>query len=240
MYMGLRMASLTKIIKISAYICVIWVYANTALAQTNSLRLAPGFTKLPANAKVVVMPLDVELFSLSAGGVLEPQAAWSQQANGFLTLALEKRTGKSGQAFQMIKESNDEAIDDLNHLHSAVATSIAIHHAGPIRLPTKEGKLDWSLGTEIGAIRKTTNAQYALFTFVRDSYATAERKAAMVAFALLGVGIAGGAQTGYASLVDLNDGRVVWFNKVARGFGDLREQTAAEDTLKALLTDFPE
>ena len=33
--------------------------------------------------------------------------------------------------------------------------------------------------------------------------------------ALLGVGLAGGSQTGYASLVDLRTGRVVWFNNLA-------------------------
>ena len=40
-------------------------------------------------------------------------------------------------------------------------------------------------------------------------------------------GLAGGSQTGYASLVDLRTGRVVWFNNLARGFGDLREPEPA-------------
>lgn len=41
---------------------------------------------------------------------------------------------------------------------------------------------------------------------MRDSYASAEHKAAMVALALFGVGIPGGFQVGYASLVDLRSG----------------------------------
>jgi hypothetical protein len=50
---------------------------------------------------------------------------------------------------------------------------------------------------------------------------------------------AGGLQTGYASLVDLNTGRVRWFNRLARGSGDLREADKAADTIEALLEQFP-
>lgn len=88
-------------------------------------------------------------------------------------------------------------------------------------------------------VRAKTGADYALFVWVRDSYASAERKAAMIAMALLGVGISGGAQVGYASLVDLRDGRVVWFNDLRRGHGDLREMESAIETAEALLKGFP-
>jgi hypothetical protein len=88
-------------------------------------------------------------------------------------------------------------------------------------------------------IAEKSGARYALFVWMRDSYASAERKAAMVAFAILGVGISGGAQVGYASLVDLSDGRVVWYNRLARGSGDLREAESAKESIGALLADFP-
>ena len=38
----------------------------------------------------------------------------------------------------------------------------------------------------------------------------------MVALAILGVGLTGGSQVGYASLIDLDSGRVLWFNRIAR------------------------
>jgi len=77
---------------------------------------------------------------------------------------------------------------------------------------------------------------------VRDSYASAERQAAMVGIAILSLGRAvplGGVQLGYASLVDLNTGQVVWFNRLQRGRGDLREGDKAAETLNALLAEFP-
>ena len=61
----------------------------------------------------------------------------------------------------------------------------------------------------------------------------------MVALALLGAISLGGEQVGYASLVDLNTGRVVWFNKLDRLWGDLREPEAAVETVDALLKGFP-
>ena len=46
-------------------------------AQTN---LADGFSRLPSGASVVVMPADIELFEISAGGVTEPRADWTELA----------------------------------------------------------------------------------------------------------------------------------------------------------------
>ena len=57
--------------------------------------------------------------------------------------------------------------------------------------------------------------------------------------ALLGAISLGGEQVGYASLVDLHTGRVVWFNRLSRMSGDLREPAPARETVEALLKDFP-
>jgi hypothetical protein len=74
---------------------------------------------------------------------------------------------------------------------------------------------------------------------VRDSYASGERVVAMIALAAFGVGVQGGTQVGYASLVDLNTGQVLWFNRLIRGWGDLREAEKAAESLNALLQGFP-
>ncbi|MDP1069070.1 hypothetical protein, partial [Klebsiella pneumoniae] len=87
--------------------------------------------------------------------------------------------------------------------------------------------LDWSFDDALRDLQARSGADYGLFIWVRDSYASAERKLAMVGLALLGVGLTGGMQMGYASLVDLNSGKVLWFNRLARGSGDLREAKEA-------------
>ena len=109
-----------------------------------------------------------------------------------------------------------------------------------MRLPTKQQRLDWSLGSEsVQALRERTGADYALFTWIRDSYASTERKLAILAMALMGSFMLGGEQVGYASLVDLRTGRIVWFNELSRMSGDLREPQAAAETVEALLKGFP-
>jgi hypothetical protein len=89
-------------------------------------------------------------------------------------------------------------------------------------------------------LKEKTGADYALFSWIRDSYASAERVATTLALAVLGIGVFPGAmQTGYASLVHLDTGRVVWFNRLIRLTGDLREPGRAAETLDALLAEFP-
>jgi hypothetical protein len=206
---------------------------------TDSRNLAPGFDSLPKGSKVAIMPTDIELFSVSGGGVLEPKADWTEAASRFFREALLKKKQSLGLDSVEISERDADDLADVNALHGAVARSIGMHHFGMFKLPTKDGKLEWTLGESVQVVRKASSADYALFSWVRDSYASAERKAAMVALALVGVGIGGGMQVGYASLVDLKTGQVVWFNQIVRGSGDLREASSAAETLDSLLDKFP-
>ena len=216
------------------------IAATTAAAQ--SKHLAPQFETIPRSARIAIMPVDIELFSISAGGIVEPKADWTQSASQHFRAALLERKKKLGAVSIELSEKDVDDLAEINALHAAIARAIALHHFGPrnLSLPTKEGKLDWSLGEAVRPIKEKTGADYALFSWIRDSYASSERVATFILFALIGViGIPGGAQTGYASLVDLDTGRIVWFNHLERAYGDLREADKAGETLDALLTDFP-
>lgn len=218
--------------------------AGAAFAQAPSKNLAPGFTTVSRDAKVVIMPVDVELFSLSAGGVGEPKADWTAAAHEHMKTALAAKTTKIGLVADRMEESAADEFGEQVGLYAAVARSIALHHSagGVWALPTKEGKLDWNFGDTMKPIADKTGAQYALFIWVRDSYASAERKAAMAAIAILSLGrvvLGTGVQNGYASLVDLRTGQVVWFNRLFSATGDLREAKPAASTVDELLTGFP-
>lgn len=212
------------------------------LTAAESRNLAPGFTALPKGASLLVMQPDIELFSISAGGVTEPKADWTEQAGTHIQDALRKKSAALGLKTLSLSDAESDELAEVNSLHGAVARSIALHHmvGGNFALPTKDNKLDWSLGDAVRPIREKSGADYALFIWMRDSYASAERKVTMVALALLGVGVQGGLQTGYASLVDLRTGQVMWFNRLLRGTGDLREPEAAVETVATLLDRFPD
>lgn len=213
---------------------------HSAVGWAQSKNLAPGFTRLPEQAKVLIMPADVELFSVSGGGVPEPRADWTEQAQKHLQQELMHQRSNLARQVSPLQAELHDPMAELNDLHGAVAQSIFLHHfQGVSKLPTKNGELRWTLGDAVQALREQSRADYALFVWIRDSYASAERKAAMIAMAFLGVGLAGGAQVGYASLVNLKDGQVVWFNGLVRASGDLREAKGAEETVQVLLRNFP-
>lgn len=221
-------------------------FTATAQAQTTPSRnLAPGFTARTAGSKLVVVPPDLELFSQSAGGVLEPRADWTEAAQKHFRSGLTSLKHVVGNSAELQEKDLDE-LAQLNALHGTVAEAVFVHHMmGMPALPTKESRLDWTLGDAVKPLRDKTAADYALFFWIRDSYATAERKAAMVGMMILGAALgvavvpAGGQQTGYASLVDLRDGRIVWFNNLNRMSGDLREAQPALETVETLLKTFP-
>ena len=211
------------------------------LAHAQSKNLAPGFQNLPQTARIVLMPTDIELFSISGGGILEPKADWTEAAAKHFKAALIEKKKKLGAVSIELSEKDADDFAEVNTLHAAIARAINLHHFGPgyFTLPTKDGKLDWSLGDAVRPIKQKTGADYALFSWVRDSYVSGERVAAMIVLGLLGIVVPGGTQIGYASLVELDTGRVVWFNRLVRGRGDLREAASAAETLDALLEDFP-
>lgn len=217
------------------------LFTGALQAQVADARhLAPGFHSRPAGSKLVIVPADMELFSISAGGIQEPKADWTEAAQKNFKEALAGRRAELGANMEELKEAELDEFAELNALQHAVAAAVFVHHTGiGLKLPTKNDRLDWSVGEAVKPLKAKTGGDFALFTWIRDSYASTERKATMIALALLGSISTGGQQVGYASLVDLNTGRVVWFNDLRRMSGDLREQAAANETVETLLKGFP-
>jgi len=218
------------------------LFAAALHAQESDIKhLAPGFHARPAGSKLVIVPADMELFSISAGGIQEPKADWTEAAQRNFSAALSARSEQLGANAVQLKDADLDEFAELNALQRAVAEAVFVHHTGGMsrKLPTKNERLDWSLGDAVKPLQAKTGADYALFTWIRDSYASNERKATMIALALMGAISTGGQQTGYASLVDLNTGRVVWFNDLRRMSGDLRDEKTALETVETLLQGFP-
>lgn len=196
-------------------------------------------------ATIVMMPVDVEIFELSAGGSLEPKADWTAAAHGNLVDALRAEEAARGLTLRPIDDAaltgeQRLALEKVQRLHGAVGRAIQLHwNAGPNALPTKRGLFDWSLGVPAKALAGQTGADYALFVWVRDSHSSAARVGLIVAAALFGISVPGGVQTGFASLVDLSSGEIVWFNRLLRPVGDLRTPGPAVETARTLLDGFP-
>jgi hypothetical protein len=191
------------------------------------------------------MPPDIELSELTAGGLLEANAAWTAAGRSNVDAALDGFLAQTGTKVVRYRASDPDITYNDSHvqivkLHEAVGQSILAHKYVPaLALPTKKDRFDWTLGPGVAVLRDAYGADYALFIFFRDSFASGGRVAVIFVGALLGVSIQGGVQTGFASLVDLRTGDVVWFNRMASGTGDLREPDAARSATDSLLKDVP-
>ena len=198
------------------------------------------------SGSVVLIEPDIELSEVLAGGIEEPRKAWSDTARRLYPAAVRSRLAAAG-----VSEITNYDIPDalppesrlgqIIRLNEAVSVSVLAYTSPGNQLATKRGKrLDWTLGPGVEELRRATGADYALFTYVRDSYTSSGRAALrMAALLLLGGDIGGGRQIGVTTLVDLRTGQVVWFNFLAKQTGDLRDEPGATATAQNMLTGFP-
>ena len=162
-------------------------------------------------AEVLIVEPDVELAELLVSGIQEPRADWTKAAREHLDASLAALLAERGVRTRRWQAAEDPelAARQRQHLllHEAVGTSILIHRYAHVPLPSKGQAFDWTLGP--GARTLDPEARYALFVYVRDSYASAGRKA-MLALTLLGVGVQPGdlrnAEDALASVRALLDG----------------------------------
>lgn len=206
------------------------------------------------NYSLAVMRPDVTVGSVTTGGLVEPRADWTEQARANLLQALKAQQATRGGRTLIIENRSSvpgvsgESIADLERLHNAVGSSIALHKYMGFELPSKRGRgLDWTLGEEAVKFGRATGMDYALFLHAEDKIASTGRVALQVlgvAGCLIGFCApqGGGGQTAYASLVDLKTGDVVWFNVLQTGsqlpgvaFGDIRTQQGATQMVDRLL-----
>lgn len=195
------------------------------------------------DGSVVLVEADIELSEMLVGGAAEPRKEWTEAARRLYPQAARDALQSQGIAmkpdFYLPADAGPESrLRQLYLLNQAVSLSILQYSraSGTGGLRNKHGKFDWTLGPGVAELRQATGADYALFTYIRDSYTSGGRAAMrIVGFVLLGGDIGGGTQIGLASLVDLRTGQVVWHNLLLDQTGDLRDQAGARETADDLL-----
>lgn len=191
--------------------------------------------------RIILMPPDIRYYLLTAGGVAEPNAEWTEAAqSNFLDATLEYAESIGADIKSIDKADLSQAEIRYETLHSAVGLTIMQNYLGLMKLPSKVENFDWSLGPDISVIGKNHDADYALFVHYRDYQASGGRIAFSILAALAtGAAAPMGAEQGFASLVDLNTGDIVWFNMVTVGSGELRNKEDAATAVRGLFKDIP-
>lgn len=213
---------------------------GSGCAQTQ-VRTAPSARPVAGGERVLIMMPDVVLYELTAAGLLEPKAEWTEWAEEYVLESLKAEISAHGEAYELYHRPPDtdpellRIHDQLFKLHDTVSSAILLSGA----LPTKKDRFEWNLGPGTRVLSEQYSSRYALFVLLRDSYATTGRKVLIATYALMGVGVPGGVQRGVATLVDLQTGEVLWSNVLASSSGDLRTPEEASDAVAKLLKGCP-
>lgn len=234
----------TRFVLALSRLCVLAIaIALSGYAQAEAWH-KPGHVESKETVSVLLMPIDIELSLLTTGGVKEVRADWTATAERLASEALKRELAQHKDKMVLYEEPSDPETAHLHSqitkLHATVGTTMFLYSLVPSATPpTVKDSPDWSLGEGVSSLREASGADYGLFVYLRDSYSSAGRKALIGIGALFGVAASGGSQVGFATLVDLRDGSIVWFNKLARGSGDLRNESAAQETIATLMKDLP-
>jgi hypothetical protein len=221
-------------------VCVLALLAVSGCATTQSAQQIDRLESVRENPRVVLMPPDIRYYLLTAGGVAEPNAEWTDAARANFTVAMQDYAASIGTELTLIDANNMSAQEiQYETLHSAVGLTILQNHFGMLKLPAKGGSFDWSLGPDVKSIAEEHDADYALFVYYRDYQASGGRVAFAVLAAAAGAAVVTGSESGFASLVDLRDGEIVWFNVVNAGSGEMRDRNGAATAVKTLFKDIP-
>jgi hypothetical protein len=231
----------------SMLICVL--AANAVVAQERTAT-KENFV-LPPNSgkKILLFRPSVSVGAQSTGGMFEPNADWTDKASANIEAELIERQSGLGNTVVAAPEAYGEQaqlVNEYSKLFGAIAGAVVNYQffVGN-RLPTKKrdnkaGVFDWSLGKGVAALPGASDADYGLFIYNKDAYGSTGRKLLQIV-AILGPGIAvqSGEHLGYAGLVDLKTGDLLWLNADMAMGGDVREPDGAEKRVKQLLEEFP-
>jgi len=221
-------------------------FGAAPLAAQEKSAVLQGFSGQSLHGqKLVLFRPAVRVGEQSTGGQPEPNADWTVQARTLIEAELKRRQANLG--VEVVSEpelAGDDARSLAEHkaLFNSVANSVLNYQLFKgNRLPTRKNRpFDWTMGDGARRISEMTGARYGLFVTTDDQYGSLGRKMfQFLAAGLVGVGVSSGVHTGYAGLVDLQTGQLVWINADGKMGGDVRTEEGALKRVDQLLEDFP-
>ena len=225
------------------------LFSSQAMAQERTA-IKQGF-ELAANSgkKILIFRPAVSVGAQSTGGLFEPNAEWTEEAKKNIAIALaELQAGLGNEVIEAPEAYEEDARNLQEHmaLFSAVSQSVINYQffVGN-RLPTKkrDNKADifeWSLGGGVSELPGASEADYGLFIYNKDAYGSTGRKLFQIAAMLtVGAGVTSGEHHGFAGLVDLKTGDLLWLNADFAMGGDVRKPEGAQKRVIQLREEFP-
>ena len=209
-----------------------------------------GKSEHPMPRKMLLLPADIRVHEVSAGGIVEKVDDWTDQANGHAAKAI-RQIGASGNLFQVkempaLAPEDKAALEQHVALYELVAVSADFSRSGPFA-PWRERarNFDYTLGPGLQKLAESGDIDAAVVVIGSDYISSAGRKAQMalgvLAAALLGAAVIPQGGISYVSVgvVDLRSGDLLWFSTNRGPQNDLREESNVQNTLARLFKEYP-
>jgi hypothetical protein len=230
--------------------CALLIGGCATPSKTVSHEALAGHPDKPLPRKVLLLPAEVRLHEISAGGVVERVEAWSTAASENAASYV-RDLAASKHPFDVVEHpafSSQEKtmLDQHIALYDLVAGSAyfsrnSVYPAWRERAKT----FDYTLGPGMKGLADRTGIDAALIVSGSDYISSAGRKAAMVMGVLVGalagalVVPQGGISFISVGIVDLRTGDLLWFGTDQSGVADFRDEKELRKMLDGLFQAYP-
>lgn len=205
-------------------------------------RLAQHLDARPRS--LVILPPQVFVYELSAGGVPSRMADWETQSRETLTAAAKTLAPMLGiesvRATPTLEEHEDDWMSAHIGLYERVAQSVFVYGRGSQSAwAHKKEAFDYTLGPGLAFLGERTGADAALVILGVDYISSSGRKLAFAAGLALGFILPMGQSFLALGVVDLKTGDLLWMGFDASSTLDTREADAVQRTLRSLFAGWP-
>lgn len=200
--------------------------------------------RLPVPKKIVLLPVDVTVKEISAGGVPEKVPEWTRQASENVGRAMAELMG-ARKDFELVRLPELSAEErDLLEEYLAVYFQVAVAAHQLTGTPVsgwehKRKRFDYTLGEGLAFLKRKSGADAALMVIGEDTVSSGGRKAAFVLGALFGVGIPMGQSVLSVGVVNLDNGDLLWMHNDLSVSKDLKDAAAAREMLGGVMAAYP-
>jgi hypothetical protein len=194
--------------------------------------------------KVVVLPVNIEVVEVTAGGVEEKVPDWSNEASQGVFKALSAAIGKQGLKEMAAPQFSGDVAASVDE-HVALY-KLVVNTASRLGWQHKIKRFDYSIGPGLRGVADNAGVDVAIMVYGRDYVSTAGRKARAVAGNIPIVNIFTGPapELGHSFLhvgvVDLRNGDLLWMNSNYRkGSTNLRDPDDAAKMVNTIFEWYP-
>lgn len=199
--------------------------------------------------QVVLLPVDVDVYEMSTGGVKEEVPEWSESAETNVRNALLVSTGAGDGCCvtrhvdtSSLTPEEREMLEEHLALFNAVATSaLWASLTANTAWHSKAEHFDYTLGRGLDFLKAKYGIDAGLIIVGEDVVSSSGRKTTAFLGAIMGVAVPLGHSVLMGGLVDFSTGDLLWMNHVVSvaGQSDLRDSGSCLEMARSLMKDYP-